>query len=185
MKYCSECGRPVNVQRPDGAPARYVCSSCGAVFFQSPRLAVACIAEWENQVLLCRRAVDPGYGLWTLPAGFIESNETGMKGVIRETLEEAGVVVEVGRPYALFHIPHVNQAHIVFLARLLDTNFRAGTESLDVRLFGQEEVPWDALAFATTREALRHYFRDRQDGEICGFHFADIVPVESWPGALL
>jgi len=135
-------------------------------------------------VLLCRRGVYPGYGQWSLPAGFIEVGETGARGALREALEEANVAVAVERPYALFHIAHVNQVHVVYLARLLDGHFRAGSETLEARLFAEEEVPWSELAFATTRDALRQYFVDYRSGDF-GFHFADVVPFEPWAGAAL
>jgi ADP-ribose pyrophosphatase YjhB (NUDIX family) len=177
MKYCSECGaKVVFEQHARGATWRFVCKACGAVFYQSPKLATACIADWQGRILLCRRAVDPERGRWELPAGFVAAGETVSAGAVREALEEANVEVEIERPYALLHVPHVNQMRVVYLARLRSTQFKAGAETLEVRLFEEDEIPWDLLAFATTRDTLRRYFADRKDG-VFGFFFAEIVPV--------
>lgn len=154
---------------------RFVCGECKTVFYQDPRLAVGCIAVWDNQILLCRRAVEPGYGLWELPAGFVEKGETASNAVARETVEEASVGIEILRLYALLHIPHINQARVIYLARLLDNRFQAGAEMLEVRLFPEAAVPWGDLAFSTTRDVLRKYFQDRKSGTY-SFFFADIVP---------
>lgn len=162
-------------QKADGKrQGRYLCNSCRALFYQSPKLIASCIAEWEGKVLLCRRGTEPGYGLWTLPAGFIEIDETAAAGAHREVLEEAGVSVDIGPLYALFNLPEINQAQLVFRARLLDANCDAGHEMLEARLFEEREVPWGGLAFMSTLEALRHYFQDRKTGEY-HFLFADIM----------
>lgn len=179
MNYCSECGANVVFQKGSrGATSRFVCPACRTVFYQSPRLATACIAEWDGSILLCRRAVEPERGQWELPAGFVASGEALGAAACRETLEEAGVDVEIQRPYALLHLAHANQMRLVYLARLLGTAFRCGTETLDVRLFAETRVPWTDLAFATTRETLRRYFADRRCGDF-GFFFAEILPFES------
>ncbi|MBS0325518.1 MAG: NUDIX hydrolase [Proteobacteria bacterium] len=176
MKYCSECGAPVVLQRQRSAHAwRYVCETCRIVFYQAPRLAAACIAEWEHRILLCRRAVEPEFGCWELPAGFVASGESAAAAARRETLEEAGVGVSIDRPYALLHIPSVNQFRVVYLACLLDTTFRTGAETSDARLFAEHEIPWEKVEFATTRDTLRHYLAERREGKL-GFFFAEIVP---------
>ena len=175
MKYCSECGSEVtSSRRPRDKGPRYVCGHCRSVFYLSPRLVVACIAAAGDRILLCRRAVTPGYGLWSLPSGFTERDGTTARGAVRETLEEAQAAIELDRPYALFHIPRVNQVQVVYLARLIDSRCKAGTESLEARLFNEAEIPWAELAFTTTRHALRQYFQDFRSGAF-GFHFADIV----------
>jgi ADP-ribose pyrophosphatase YjhB (NUDIX family) len=179
MKYCSECGNrvvPRKVAR--GATHSYACPACRQVFYQSPRLATACIAEHEGKILLCRRAVEPETGRWELPAGFVAAGESMSAAAARETLEEANVEVELERPYALLHLPHVNQMRVVYLARLLATEFRIGPETLEVSLFEEDEIPWNDLAFATTRDTLRRYFADRKEG-VFGFFFAEIVPVHA------
>ena len=179
MKYCSECGGKVAFEQRGRGPAwRYVCKACRAVFYQPPRLATACIAQWQGQVLLCRRAGNPERGRWELPAGFVTAGETVSAAAVRETLEEANVEVEIDRPYALLHVPHVNQIRIVYLARLRGTDLKPGVETMEVRLFEEDEIPWDALAFATTRDTLRRYFAERKEG-VLGFFFAEIVPVHS------
>lgn len=176
MKFCTECGARVSLRAAKGETlAHYVCEGCHSVFFQSPRLVAGCVAQWDDAVLLCRRATDPALGLWALPAGFVETGETATQGACRELLEEAGALVDLGGLLALFNIPVVNQVHIVFRAQLVGPECRAGPETLEVRLFKENEIPWNELAFATTRETLRHYFREKKNGE-CGCHFADIVP---------
>lgn len=175
MKYCSECGARLLV-RPSGREVpRMTCKACGAVFFLPPRLAAACIAYQGDQVLLCRRAVEPGYGLWALPGGFVEGPESAASGARRELSEEAGVTVEIARPYALFRVAPSHQLHIVYLAVLCDIAFKPGREMLEVALFAQAQVPWGELAFASTREALRRFFGDLRGG-VFGFFYAEIVP---------
>jgi ADP-ribose pyrophosphatase YjhB (NUDIX family) len=179
MKYCSECGHKVVLEKSPLVPmSRFVCTACRAVFYQSPRLAAGCIAEWKGRILLCRRAVEPARGRWGLPAGFVVPGESTRIAAARETLEEANVAVEIQRAYALFHVPHANQLRVIFLARLLDDKFTPGAETLEVRLFEEADVPWDDLAFATTGNALSKNFRDRAAGDL-GFFFADIVQVEA------
>jgi ADP-ribose pyrophosphatase YjhB (NUDIX family) len=177
MKFCSNCGAPVTLRVPpnDTLP-RHVCDSCHAVHYQNPRMVVGCIAEWEERILLCRRAIEPRYGMWTVPAGFMENGETTYQGAARETLEEANARIEIGPLYALYNIPHINQVYILFRARLLDLGFHAGAETLEVRLFTEHEVPWDHLAFATVRNTLTHYFSDRRQGDF-RFHMGTIEPM--------
>lgn len=175
MKYCSECGSTLVAHDRSGDRAsRYVCPQCHAVFYLDPRLVVACLTVRDDHVLLCKRAAAPGYGLWNLPCGFIERGESASRAAAREALEEAHATVELGRPYALFHIPHANQMQVVFLASLTDGAFAAGSETLDAQLFSEAEVPWRELAFVTTTVVLRQYFADRRAGTL-GFHFADVT----------
>lgn len=143
---------------------RYCCAACGAVFYQNPRNIVGTLPVWEERVLLCRRAIEPRRGKWTLPAGFLENGETLLRGALRETLEEAGARVSTDPQslYTLFNLPHINQVHCFFRARLLDLDFAPGVESLEVRLFSAEEIPWDEIAFPVVRSTLMHYLHDRQ-----------------------
>jgi ADP-ribose pyrophosphatase YjhB (NUDIX family) len=165
MNYCSECGSAVALRVPDGDNRqRHVCAECGAVHYQNPKMVVGCIPEWGDRILLCRRAIEPRYGLWTLPAGFMENGETAQQGAARETLEEASARVAVGALYSLFNLPHINQVYMLFRSRLLDRDFGPGAESLEVRLFSEEQVPWGRLAFPVVHETLRLYFADRADG---------------------
>jgi ADP-ribose pyrophosphatase YjhB (NUDIX family) len=174
MKFCSDCGATVSRKIPAGdSLPRFVCDQCNAIHYQNPRMIVGCVPVWEDQVLLCKRAIEPRRGLWTVPAGFMENGETLDKGAARETLEEANARVEIGALYAVFNIPHVNQVYLLFLAKLLDLNFYAGEESLETRLFREDEIPWDQLAFATVRNTLTHYFSDRARKHF-GFHVGTI-----------
>ncbi|MEA3275687.1 MAG: NUDIX hydrolase [Pseudomonadota bacterium] len=165
MKYCSQCGAEVRVLVPagDNRP-RHVCGSCGAIHYQNPKIVVGCIPEWGEKILLCRRAIEPRYGLWTLPAGFMERGETSQQGAARETMEEANARVEVGGLYTLFNLPHIDQVYLIFRSRLLDLDFGPGEESLEVRLFDEAEIPWEEMAFPVIRETMRLYFDDRANG---------------------
>jgi ADP-ribose pyrophosphatase YjhB (NUDIX family) len=174
MKFCNQCGASVTLKIPAGDTVpRHVCDHCETIHYLNPKMIVGCIAEWDNRILLCKRAIEPRLGLWTVPAGFMENGETTMQGAARETLEEANARVEVGPLYALYNIPHINQVYLLFLARLIDLEFSPGTESLETRLFEEHEIPWQQLAFATVRNTLRHYFEDRQAGEF-RFHLGTI-----------
>jgi ADP-ribose pyrophosphatase YjhB (NUDIX family) len=166
MKFCSECGSRVALLVPGGDDRlRHVCRNCGIVHYQNPKIVVGCVPAWEEKVLLCRRAIQPRSGLWTLPAGFMEKGETVQQGAARETLEEAHARVEVGKLYGLFNLPHIDQVYLMFLSRLLDLEYAPGAESLEVDLFAESEVPWDELAFPIVIETLRLYFHDRANGE--------------------
>jgi ADP-ribose pyrophosphatase YjhB (NUDIX family) len=165
MNFCSHCGGRVSFHIPDGDTLpRYVCESCQTVHYLNPKIVVGCIPEWEGRILLCRRAIEPRYGLWTLPAGFMENGETATAGAARETLEEANARVEIGELYTFLSLPHISQVYVMFRAKLLDLDFSAGTESLEVRLVGEDDVPWDHLAFRTIQFTLEHYFADRRAG---------------------
>lgn len=174
MNFCSHCGSPLEFRIPEGdSLPRFVCPSCGTIHYQNPKMVVGCIPEWEDKVLLCKRAIEPKYGLWTLPAGFMENGETTAEGALRETWEEAGARVELGPLYTLFNLPHIDQVYFMFRARLLDLDYQPGIESLEVRLFAEHEIPWDQIAFRTVKASLELYFRDRANGGF-GFHFGDI-----------
>jgi ADP-ribose pyrophosphatase YjhB (NUDIX family) len=176
MKFCSNCGGPLTLRVPAGDTLpRHVCDACQTIHYQNPRMVVGCIAEWEDRILLCRRAIEPRHGLWTVPAGYMENGETTFQGAMRETLEEANARVEIGSLYALYNIPHISQVYILFRARLLDTDVRPGAETLEVRLFAEPEIPWDRIAFASVRNALAHYFEDRRKGDY-PFHMGTIEP---------
>jgi ADP-ribose pyrophosphatase YjhB (NUDIX family) len=174
MKYCSNCGTRVELRIPEGDTLpRYVCSECCVIHYQNPKIVVGCIPEWEERILLCRRAIEPRRGLWTLPSGFMENAETLAQGAARETLEEANARVEMGPLYAIYNLPYINQVHVLFRAQLLDLNFKPGIESLDVQLFEETEIPWDVLAFRVIREPLKRYFEERRQGKL-GFHLGTI-----------
>ena len=166
MKFCSTCGSGKLATRiPDGDNvARIVCDDCDTIHYQNPRVVVGCLPEWEDKVLLCKRAIEPRYGLWTLPAGFLENGETVEHGALRETLEEANATVELGELYTMISLVHVHQIYMMYRAKLKSLDFGPGTESLEVRLFSEDEVPWESLAFRTIGRTLRRYFLDRKLG---------------------
>lgn len=174
MKFCSQCGSPVEIRVPDGdTRLRAVCTACAEIHYVNPKMVLGTIPAWADQVLLCRRAIEPRLGLWTLPAGFMEINESTAQGAMRETMEEAGARVELGPLFSVFDIPHVDQVHIFYLAKLKDLDFAAGPESLEVRLFREDEIPWDSIAFRTITATLKFYFHDRRQG-VMSVHTGDI-----------
>lgn len=178
MKFCSQCGAPVTLRVPPGDTLeRHVCNACHVIHYQNPRMVVGCIVEWDDRVLMCRRAIEPRHGLWTVPAGYLEKGETIEQGAERETLEEANARVEIGPLYAVYNIPHIAQVYLLFRARLLDASVHPGAETLEVGLYTETEIPWDQLAFATVRNTLQHYFSDRRRGEF-QFHMGTIEPLK-------
>jgi len=176
MNYCSRCSARLDVLIPEGDDRpRQVCPDCGWIHYVNPKLVVGSIPEWEGRVLLCKRAIEPRLGKWTLPAGFLEAGETVEAEARRETLEEAQGRLDQVEPYALFDLSFVNQIYLMFRARLIDGRFGIGEESLAVELFEEREVPWDQLAFTVMERTLRRYFRDRQAGQF-PFRIGDIAP---------
>jgi len=174
MKFCPSCAAPLAKRVPPGdSLPRYLCDACGSIHYENPRLVVGCLPEWEGRILLCRRAIEPRYGYWTLPAGFMENGETTAQGAARETLEEAGARVELTAPFSMISVPYVNQVHMFYRARLLDLEFKPGDESLEVSLFEEAKVPWKDIAFRTVGLTLKHWFADRARGSY-GFHAEDI-----------
>lgn len=175
MKYCSTCGHTVSLRIPAGdSLPRHVCDHCGTIHYLNPKIVVGALAEWEDKILMCRRAIEPRYGFWTLPAGFMENGETTAEGAQRETIEEAGARVELGGMFSLINVPQISQVHIIYRARLLDLDFGPGEESLETVLMTEKDIPWDDLAFRTIALTLRHYFEDRRRGAYA-FHALDIV----------
>jgi len=165
VKHCSSCAGLLTQEIPAGDNRlRYCCKHCGAIHYQNPKLVLGTIPVWGDQVLLCRRAIEPRYGYWTLPAGFMENGETTEEGAARETAEEAGARIELGPLYSVLDIPHVDQVHMFFRARLLDVQFDPGPESLEAQLFSEADIPWESLAFRTVEQTLRWYFEDRRGG---------------------
>jgi ADP-ribose pyrophosphatase YjhB (NUDIX family) len=176
MKFCSNCASPVVKRVPPGdSVPRWVCDACGEIHYQNPKLVVGVLAERDGRVLLCRRAIEPRYGYWTLPAGYMENDETAAQAALRETLEEAGARVELLAPISLISVPYVNQVHLFYRARLLDLEFKPGEESLEVALYEEAGVPWKEIAFRTVGLTLRHWFADRKAGTF-GFHAEDVTP---------
>ncbi len=165
MNFCSACGARVALRIPDGDNRpRWCCDACGAIHYENPRMVVGTLPTWNDQILLCRRAIEPRRGYWTLPAGFMENGETLGEGATRETAEEAGAQVKLIALHAVYDVPEVHQVHAYFRAELLAPTFAPGVESLEVKLFSEHETPWDELAFRTVAMALRDYFDDRRAG---------------------
>ena len=165
MKFCSACGNPVSLRTPAGDHlARHVCDACGAVHYQNPKLIVGCVPEHEGRILLCRRAIEPRLGFWTIPAGFMELGETTQEGARRESFEEAQAEVEIGSLLAVVHVLHADQVHVMFRAKLPQPRFGPSPESLEVALYGEDEIPWQDIAFRSVDFALRRYFDDRRRG---------------------
>jgi ADP-ribose pyrophosphatase YjhB (NUDIX family) len=175
MKFCSQCGQPVERKIPSGDNReRYICTACATVHYQNPRVVAGCIVEWDNRILLCRRAIEPRYGLWTLPGGFMENDETATEAAMRETFEETNARVELLGLHTLLSVPHANQVYMMFRARLIEPSFGPSHESLEVRLCEETDIPWDRLAFPTVLHTLRFYYADRKDGQY-SLHVGDIV----------
>ena len=174
MKFCSNCASPVVKRVPPGDTlARWVCDQCGEIHYQNPRLVVGSIPEYEGKLLLCRRAIEPRYGYWTLPAGFMENDETTAQAAARETLEEAGARVELEAPFSMISVPRVNQVHLFYRARVMELGFTPGEESLEVALWEEANIPWRDIAFRTVALTLKHWFADRGNGAF-GFHAEDL-----------
>jgi ADP-ribose pyrophosphatase YjhB (NUDIX family) len=175
MKYCSQCGQPVEWKIPRGDNReRHVCVVCAEVHYQNPKIIAGCIVEWEDKVLLCRRAIEPRYGYWTLPAGFMENDETAGEAAVRETHEETNAQVDLLDLHTLLSLPHASQVYMMFRGRLREPRFNSTHESLDVKLFEESEIPWDKLAFPTIEQTLKFYYADRRKGSY-SVHVGDIV----------
>ena len=175
MNYCSYCGQKVEHRVPEGDNRlRHVCAACDTIHYSNPNVVVGCIAEWEDRILLCKRAIEPRAGYWTLPAGFLEHEETTAQGGARETLEEANAVVEVGELFSMIGVPYIGQIHMFYRAQLLKPEYSAGAESTDVALYAEADIPWDDLAFPTVAHTLRWYFEDRAKGKF-NLHTHDIL----------
>lgn len=174
IKHCKACGGEARYCIPvDDNRERAVCEVCGTIHYENPLNVVGTVPAWNDKVLLCRRNIEPRYGLWTLPAGFMELGETTSQGALRETEEEAGARVDLLGLFAVLNVVAVGQVHLFYRASLRDTDFAPGPETIEARLFREDEVPWDDLAFRTVRETLRFYFEDRQRGQF-ELHCADI-----------
>lgn len=173
--HCRVCGAPTDYRvPPDDNRPRATCTACGLVHYENPLNVVGTVPVWQNQVLLCRRAIEPRHGLWTLPAGFMELGETTAEGALRETVEESGAHVELEGLFTLLNVVRVGQVHLFYRARMLDLHLDPGPETLEARLFREDEIPWDELAFRTVRETLRLFFENRRAGQY-DVHTLDIA----------
>ncbi len=165
MNFCSQCGEPVELRIPAGDHLpRYVCGYCGTIHYLNPRIIAGCVPDHQGRILLCRRAIEPRRGYWTFPAGFMENDETVQQAAARESLEEAQAHVEVGSLLAIVHVLEAHQVHVFFRALLPRAQFGISPESLEVGLFGEQDIPWADIAFPSIEFALRHYLADRAAG---------------------
>ncbi len=176
IKHCRNCGTAVVYRVPDDGDTREraVCPACNTIHYENPLNVVGTVPVWGDQVLLCKRNIEPRWGKWTLPAGFMELNETTAQGAERETDEEAGAHIAMGPLFAVLNVRRVGQVHLFYRATLLSDQFNPGTETIEARLFTEAEVPWEDIAFRTVKETLEHYFADRRAGRFV-LHTLDIV----------
>jgi ADP-ribose pyrophosphatase YjhB (NUDIX family) len=176
INFCCSCAAPVNLKVPPGdCLPRHVCDACGAIHYRNPRLVVGTLPVWESRILLCRRAIEPRLGYWTLPAGFMENGESVATAAERETREEACARIELGEMFSIISVPHINQVHVIYRARLLDLDFAPGEESLEVALFEESAIPWQEISFRTVALTLRHFFADRAHGSF-SLHAEALTP---------
>jgi ADP-ribose pyrophosphatase YjhB (NUDIX family) len=165
MNFCNQCGAKVDFRIPPGDHLpRYICDSCGTIHYQNPRLIVGCVPDYQGKILLCRRAIEPRRGFWTVPAGFMENGETLQQAAARETHEEALARVEVGSLLTVVHVLHAEQVHVFFRATLQEPEFGAGIESLEAMLVDPKDIPWSYIAFPSTDYTLKRYLEDRAAG---------------------
>lgn len=175
MNFCSVCGAKVNLLVPAGDNRhRHVCVDCGCVHYQNPNVVTGCIPEWQDKILLCKRAIEPRYGTWTLPAGFMENGESSMSGAAREAMEEANADMRDMTLFSMFSIPHINQVYTFFRGILYKGIASPGDESLEVMLVAEDEVPWEMLSFPVVLETLKLYFEDRKSGSYAT-HYGEII----------
>ncbi|CAI8945475.1 NUDIX hydrolase [Methylocaldum szegediense] len=176
MNYCTHCGTSLRRGIPEGDDRpRYICDSCGTIHYQNPKLIAGCIPVWQDRILLCKRAIEPRLGYWTLPAGFMELGETLPDAARREAREEANIEVEIESVYTIFSLPHISQVYVFFRAHMLEERYSAGSETLEARLFREDEIPWNEISFETVYRSLRLFFADRKQG-IYTFRMETIAP---------
>jgi len=175
MKFCSQCGGEIEHKVPeDDNRPRFICVRCDLIHYQNPNIIAGTIPVYENKVLLCRRAIEPRHGYWTLPAGFMENQETTTEAAIRETWEEAEAKVYIDALYTVINVPQIDQVHMFFRATMVDEKFGAGPESLETQLFNEEDIPWDEIAFPTVKRTLKLFFEDRKTMNF-DVHVSDII----------
>lgn len=170
MKFCPTCGGNITYRVPDGDNReRAICDDCHTVHYKNPLIVVGCLVEHDDKILLCKRSIEPRYGYWTVPAGFMELGESSAEGAARETREEALAEVELGRLYAAVDVIEVGQLHLYYTAKLKGS-FGAGSETLEARLFAKDEIPWDDIAFRSGKFALERYIEDGAEDETVHIH---------------
>ena len=175
MKYCSQCGSSLIQTIPEGDNmSRHVCEHCNMIHYQNPKIIAGTIPEWDNKILLCKRAIEPRHGLWTLPAGFMENSETTIQGALRESMEEANAELTRMTLFCVFSIPHISQVYMMYRGELINGQASPGSESLELDLFSEENIPWDEIAFPVITETLKLYFKDKATGKF-STHAGDII----------
>ncbi len=188
MNFCSNCGSSnLELKIPKGDNReRYVCRNCQRIFYTNPKVVTGCLPLWREQVLLCRRAIEPRYGYWNVPSGYMENGETVEEGALREVWEEALAEINLLGLHAIFSIPHINQMYIHFLGELRHLDFQPGPESLEVQLFREEEIPWKEIAFTSSVFTLRNYFEDqrrgRQQVHVGSMTYTESEAKKAWKG---
>nr|XP_009592852.1 nudix hydrolase 23, chloroplastic [Nicotiana tomentosiformis] len=174
INFCQFCGGSTKHEIPDGEEkVRAICTLCGKIIYENPKMVVGCLIEHDKKILMCRRKIQPSYGLWTLPAGYMEIGESAAEGAIRETLEEANAEVEVQSPFAQLDIPLIGQTYMIFLAKLKTPHFSPGPESSECRLYELDDIPFDSLAFSSMLVTLKLYIEDIKVGRP-KFHYGII-----------
>ena len=166
MKYCSHCRADIVVTIPAGDNReRFMCSSCDIIFYENPRIIAGSIPVYGDKVLLCKRSIEPRLGYWTLPAGFMENGETTQQGAWRETIEESQADVNVGELFSICNVPRINQVHMFYLASMPSADCGPTSESSEVGLYSEADIPWDEIAFGTVKQTLKRFFADRKAGQ--------------------
>lgn len=179
MRFCSDCGNPVEKKIPEGDNRiRHVCINCGTIHYQNPKIVAGTLPIFQGKILMCKRAIEPRLGFWTLPAGFMENQETTSEAALRETWEEAEAKVSLDGLYTVMNIPQIDQVHIFFRATLINEEFGAGEETLETRLFTPNEIPWDQISFPTVRQTLEQYLADLENNHF-PVHVRDIIKRKS------
>ncbi len=165
MKFCSLCANPITLRIPEGDDReRHICDACDTIHYQNPRIIAGCVPVHDHRVLLCRRAIEPRHGCWTLPAGFMENGETTIEGALRECIEEANAEIVAPQLYTMIDIPQINQVYVFFRGELRDLTFSPGLESLEVALFAEADIPWENIAFPSVKSTLEYFFSDLKTG---------------------
>ncbi|OAV44851.1 NUDIX hydrolase [Lewinella sp. 4G2] len=166
MKFCPNCGSDrleKRIPAGDNRP-RLVCLNCKTIHYSNPKVVAGCLPVWEDKVLLCRRAIEPCYGLWNIPSGYLENGETVEMGAEREVHEEAAAKVRITYLISMYSLPKINQIYLQFVGELINGAYGVGEESLESKLFTEAEIPWEEMAFTSSTFALRRYFEDRKAG---------------------
>ena len=180
MKFCSSCGSAdISLKIPDGDNRpRYVCPACDEIFYHNPKIVAGCIAEWQDKILMCKRAIEPRHGKWTLPAGFMENQETMHEAAARETKEEATADVINLNLYTMYNLPHISQVYVIFRGELVEGIASPGIESLEVALMNEAEIPWDEIAFPVIKETLEVYFEDKRNQSNFDLRYGDMLKLK-------